>query len=215
MSRPPERADLRGHDRAQAEPLLSVSRETQERLATFVALLEKWRTVTNLISEATISTVWTRHIADCTQILVLAPGATRWVDLGTGAGFPGLVLAIQLADVPGAVVHCIESDKRKCAFLREAVRATGASAVIHAARVEDIAPDMGPVDVVTARAFAPLPKVLKLAKVWLADGATGVFPRGRSAIDQIAVAVDPSIYWTEIVESVVDPHAAILKIGMK
>ena len=78
---------------------------------------------TNLIAESTFPSVWTRHIADSAQLLALAPGASRWVDMGSGAGFPGLVIAIQLADVPGAVVHCIESDQRKCAFLREAVRA--------------------------------------------------------------------------------------------
>ena len=98
----------------------------------------RWRKTTNLIAESTFASVWTRHIADSAQLLALAPGARRWVDMGSGAGFPGLVIAIQLADVPGAVVHCIESDQRKCAFLREAVRATGAAATIHPKRVEAI-----------------------------------------------------------------------------
>ena len=80
---------------------------------------------------STFASVWTRHIADSAQLLALAPEAKRWVDMGSGAGFPGLVIAIQLADVPGAIVHCIESDRRKCAFLREAARATGAAAAIH------------------------------------------------------------------------------------
>ena len=83
----------------------------------------RWRKTTNLIAESTFQSVWTRHIADSAQLLALAPDARRWVDMGSGAGFPGLVIAIQLAGVPGAVVHCIESDRRKCAFLREAVRA--------------------------------------------------------------------------------------------
>ena len=96
--------------------------------AIFVELLDRWRHKINLISNSTFPSVWTRHIADSAQLIALAPEAKRWVDMGSGAGFPGLVIAIQLADVPGAIVHCIESDGRKCAFLREAARATGAAA---------------------------------------------------------------------------------------
>ena len=131
MSRPPSNdalADQLADDRRAALRLVPVSRETEERLATFVELLDRWRHKINLISNPTFASVWTRHIADSAQLIALAPDAKRWVDLGSGAGFPGLVIAIQLADVPGAVVHCIESDGRKCAFLREATRATGAAA---------------------------------------------------------------------------------------
>src|SRR3974390_3446732 len=109
-------------DRSTALALVAVSRETEERLTTFVDLLRRWRKVTNLVSESTFASVWTRHIADSAQLIALVPRATRWVDIGSGAGFPGLVMAIQLAGIPNAVVHCIESDKRKCAFLREAER---------------------------------------------------------------------------------------------
>ncbi len=131
---------------------------------------------------STFPSVWVRHIADSAQLIALAPAAKRWLDMGSGAGFPGLVLAIQLADVPGAIVHCIESDQRKCAFLREAARATGAAARIHPIRVEVIEPDaLGPVDAVTARAFAPLPLTLKLARPWIERGAIAVFPRGESS----------------------------------
>src|SRR5277367_6578959 len=125
-------------DRREALRLIPVSRETGGRLAAYVDLLARWRKTINLIAESTFPSVWTRHIADSAQLLALTPGARRWVDMGSGAGFPGLVIAIQLADVPGAVVHCIESDQRKCAFLREAVRATGAAATIHSERVEAI-----------------------------------------------------------------------------
>ncbi len=163
-SRPSARLDLGERlleDRAAALRLVPVSRETEERLALFVDLLARWRRATNLISETTFASVWTRHIADSAQLLALAPGATRWVDMGSGAGFPGLVIAIQLASVPDAVVHCIESDQRKCAFLREAARAAGAPAQIHASQVESVDPGkLGPVDAVTARAFAPLPLTL-------------------------------------------------------
>ena len=190
-----------------------VSRETEDRLAAFVDLLDRWRKTTNLVADSTFPSVWTRHIADSAQLIGLAPEAKRWVDMGSGAGFPGLVIAIQLADVPGAVVHCIESDQRKCAFLREAARATGAAARIHPKRVEAIEPlSLGAVDAVTARAFAPLPLTLKLARPWLERGATAVFPRGESARDQLAALPEATAYAIEALPSVVNPKAAILRI---
>ena len=136
MSRPPSNASTNqlADDRRAALRLVPVSRETEERLATFVEVLDRWRHKTNLISNLTFPSVWTRHIADSAQLIALAPEAKRWVDLGSGAGFPGLMIAIQLADIPDAIVHCIESDGRKCAFLREAARATGAAAQIQIGR---------------------------------------------------------------------------------
>jgi 16S rRNA (guanine527-N7)-methyltransferase len=206
-------ADQRADDRQAALRLVPVSRETEKRLAAFVALLDRWRRKTNLIADSTFASVWTRHIADCAQLPALAPHARRWVDMGSGAGFPGLVIAIQLADAPGAMVHCIESDTRKCAFLREAARATGAAAQIHPVRVEAIDPDsLGPVDAVTARAFAPLPLTLKLARPWMERGAVAVFPRGESARDQIAALPEARLYAIETMSSVVNPKAAILRI---
>jgi 16S rRNA (guanine527-N7)-methyltransferase len=206
-------ADQLADNRRAALRLVPVSRETEERLAALVELLDRWRHKINLISNSTFACVWTRHIADSAQISALAPQAKRWVDMGSGAGFPGLVIAIQLADVPGAVVHCIESDGRKCAFLREAARATGAAAVIHAVRVETIEPEsLGAVDAVTARAFAPLPLTLELARPWMERGAIAVFPRGESAKDQIAALPEASAYAIETLQSVVNPKAAILRI---
>jgi 16S rRNA (guanine527-N7)-methyltransferase len=216
MSRSPSpraSADNLADDRRAASRLVPVSRETEDRLAIFVELLDRWRQKTNLISNSTFATVWTRHIADSAQLSALAPDAKRWVDMGSGAGFPGLVIAIQLADVPGAVVHCIESDGRKCAFLREAARATGAAAVIHPERVEAIEPkSLGTVDAVTARAFAPLPLTLELARPWMERGAIAVFPRGESAKDQIAALPEAWAYAIETLQSVVNPKAAILRI---
>jgi 16S rRNA (guanine527-N7)-methyltransferase len=198
-------------DHAAALRLVPVSRETEQRLATFVALLAKWRRITNLISERTFAEVWTRHIADSAQLRDLAPDAKRWIDLGSGAGFPGMVIAIQLADTPGALVHLIESDQRKCAFLREVARATGAPAQIHAARIESIAPEtLMPVDAVTARAFAPLPAVLDFAKVWLARGAVGIFPRGKTTDAQLSAQHDSTDFQFETTPSRIDPRAAIL-----
>ena len=206
-------ADQLADDRRTALRLVSVSRETEERLAIFVDLLDRWRPKTNLIAAATFPSVWTRHIADSAQLLALAPTAKRWLDMGSGAGFPGLVIAIKLADVPGAIVHCIESDGRKCAFLREAARATDAAAQIHPLRVEAVAPEgLGPVDAVTARAFAPLPLTLELARPWMERGAIAVFPRGESARDQVAALPEARTYAIETLPSVVNPKAAILRI---
>jgi 16S rRNA (guanine527-N7)-methyltransferase len=195
--------------------LVPVSRETEDRLAAFVELLARWRKTTNLIADSTFASVWTRHVADSAQLFAIAPEAKRWVDMGSGAGFPGLVIAIQLAGVPGAVVHCVESNQRKCAFLREAVRATGAPATIHPQRVESIEPSsLEAVDAVTARAFATLPLTLKLARPWMERGALGVFPRGESAKDQLAALPQASAYAIEVLASVVDPKAAILRVRM-
>jgi 16S rRNA (guanine527-N7)-methyltransferase len=200
-------------DHREALRLVPVSRETGERLATYVDLLAHWRTKTNLIAESTFASVWTRHVADSAQLSALAPEARHWIDMGSGAGFPGLVIAIQLADIPGAVVHLIESDQRKCAFLREAVRATGAPATIHATRVEAIdRASLGPVDAVTARAFAPLPLTLKLARTWIERGAVGVFPRGESAKDQVAALPEAPLHAIELIPSLVNPRAGILRI---
>jgi 16S rRNA (guanine527-N7)-methyltransferase len=206
-------AERLAEDRRTAQRLVPVSRETGERLAAFVDLLARWWNTTNLIAESTFASVWTRHVADSAQLLALAPGAGRWVDMGSGAGFPGLVIAIQLADVPGAIVHCIESDRRKCAFLREAVRATGAAATIHPARVEAIDPlTLGAVDAVAARAFAPLPLTLELARTWIERGAVGVFPRGESARQQLATLPEATAYAIEALPSLVDPKSAILRV---
>ncbi|MGD0763141.1 MAG: 16S rRNA (guanine(527)-N(7))-methyltransferase RsmG [Roseiarcus sp.] len=200
-------------DRALALALVPLAPEAEARLAAYVNLLARWRTVTNLISEASFAEVWTRHIADSAQLLALAPHARRWVDLGSGAGFPGMVIAIQLADVPGARVHCIESDRRKCAFLREVARAVGAPAEIHAARIESIDPDaLAPVDAVAARALAPLPRLIEFARVWIAHGAVALFPRGRSAktqLETLSAAPDLAI---DFVASKLDPEAAILRV---
>jgi 16S rRNA (guanine527-N7)-methyltransferase len=216
VTRPPANeslADQLADDRRAALRLVPVSRETEERLAAFVDLIDRWRRKTNLIADSTFASVWTRHIADSAQLIALAPEAKTWVDMGSGAGLPGLVIAIQLADVPGAIVHCLESDRKKCAFLREAARATGAAATIHPERVEAIEPSsLGTVDAVTARAFAPLPLTLKLARPWIERGAIAVFPRGESARDQIAALPEASAYAIEALPSVVNPKAAILRI---
>lgn len=163
--------------------LTPVSRETSERLEAFVGLLLSWQRTTNLVAPSTISHLWTRHIADSLQLLDLAPDARIWADLGSGAGFPGLVLAIALAEKPGAKVHLVDSNRKKAAFLREAQRLTGAPAEVHAERIEDFAKRFaGPLDAITARAVAPLKLLLKQCFPLLGkSGAIGLFPKGQNA----------------------------------
>ncbi|MFL6822561.1 MAG: 16S rRNA (guanine(527)-N(7))-methyltransferase RsmG [Xanthobacteraceae bacterium] len=170
-------------DRAHALKLTPVSRETLERLDRFVGLLLTWQRTTHLIAPSTVLHLWTRHIADSLQLVDMAPDAHVWVDLGAGAGFPGLVIACALAGRPGVRVHLIESNRKKAAFLREAQRVTAVPAAVHAMRIEEFAASFeGPADVVTARAVAPLKSLLdKCFPLLGKSGAMGLFPKGQNA----------------------------------
>lgn len=166
-----------------------VPRETLERLTAFVRLVEKWQKAQNLIAASTLPAIWHRHVADSAQLAALMPHARRWLDLGSGGGFPGMVIAILLAGETGAQVHLVESDKRKCAFLRTAVRETGAPAEVHEGRIEEIVrPGAFVVDVVTARAAAPLVKLLAWAAPVIGAGAPALFPKGRDFRKEVAEA---------------------------
>lgn len=186
-------------------------------MKTFVELLDRWRLSTNLISNRTYNLIWTRHIADSAQLRrLVSPNACTWLDLGSGAGFPAVVIAIQLVGIRGATVHCVESDHKKCSFLREVARATGAPLVVHSTRVEIFAPSAsGPVDVVTARGFAPLPLTLELAKLWLAYGADALFPRGRTWREQLEALTDRDRYGIDIFRSVLDHESAVFCMHLK
>jgi 16S rRNA (guanine527-N7)-methyltransferase len=167
-------------DRARAFSLTPVSRETAERLDRFVELLLKWQRTSNLIAESTTHRLWTRHVSDSLQLLDLAPEARIWMDLGSGAGFPGLVLGCALADRNGATVHLVESNAKKAAFLREAIRVSGAAAIVHHERVEAVVPAWRePVDIVTARALAPLWVLAGLAAPLVKRGAKALFLKGQ------------------------------------
>jgi 16S rRNA (guanine527-N7)-methyltransferase len=181
-------------DREEALRLTPVSRETLRRLDDFVALLLQWQQRVNLIAASTIPHLWTRHIADSLQLLDLLPEAKVWVDLGSGGGFPGLMLACALAETPGAHVHLIESNGKKATFLREAVSVTKAPADVHAARLENMVDSLkGRVDAVSARAFSPLKTLLDQSAPLLQAGATGVFPKGQDVEAELTQA---SKYWT-------------------
>ena len=180
-------------DKAEALRLTPVSRETLKRLETFVDLLLQWQKTTNLISPATIPNLWTRHVADSLQLLELVPHAKTWVDFGSGGGFPGIPVACVLADRPGAKVHLVESNGKKAAFLREAIRVTGVPAVVLAKRIEDCGDSFGDkIDAVSARALAPLKKLCDQAFPLIARVAVGLFPKGQ---DVAAELTDAAKYW--------------------
>lgn len=180
-------------DKARALALTPVSRETEKRLDIYVELLLRWQQTTNLISPSTIPQLWTRHIADSLQLLDLAPGAKTWIDLGSGGGFPAIPIACVLADKPGAMVHLIESNGKKAAFLREAIRTTGVPAQVHAERIEKfVATYVNSVDAVSARALAPLKTLCDQAFPLIEREAIGLFPKGLDVESELTEA---SKYW--------------------
>jgi len=202
-------------DRARAQALLAgtVSRETWSRLDGLVALLRKWQTTTNLVAPSTLAEIWTRHIADSLQLLKIVPDARVWVDLGSGGGFPGLVVACAMADYPGAKVHLVESNQKKSAFLRESARVLNVPAIVHARRIEDfVSASMQSFDVVTARALAPLEKLLGYAGPLLKTGAIGLFPKGQDVEAELTAASKSWTMRTELVPSVTDPQARIVVV---
>ena len=200
-------------DRARALALVPVSRETAARLDRFAALLLDWHDRMNLIAASTVPTLWTRHIADSLQLLAIAPQARKWADLGSGAGFPGLPIACALAEQNAAEIHLIESNKKKAAFLREAVRVTGAPAVVHAERVADFAQGFrGGLDAVTARALAPLPELLSIAYPLLKTGAQGLFPKGQDVEAELTQATKCWSIQASLVPSRTDPKSRVVVI---
>lgn len=186
----------------------SVSRETLARLKVYLGLLERWQKRINLVGNRSLADPWRRHFLDSAQLFPLLPKDTRsLVDLGSGAGFPGLVLGV--LGVPE--VHLVESDGRKCAFLREVARETGVSATIHIGRIEDLSP--WPADVVTARALAPLDSLLSLALPFLDLGAAGLFLKGKSVFEELTEAKKSWKMAIKQFPSQSDPDGVILRLG--
>jgi 16S rRNA (guanine527-N7)-methyltransferase len=187
--------------------LVPVSRETLARLETFAELLLLWNRKLNLVGRGTVDDLWRRHILDSAQLHpLLPPTARNLVDLGSGAGFPGLILAI----LGGPTVHLTESDQRKCAFLREAVRVTGCAATVHAVRIEAAPAIAG--DIVTARALAPLGKLLDLAEPFLAPTTRCLFLKGRLAAEELTAARKEWKMDADLLPSRSDPTGIILRL---
>src|SRR6266403_4032659 len=195
MARPTEqsRSPILASDKAAALALTPVSRETEARLDRYVDLLVEWQAKTNLVAPSTLPNLWTRHISDSLQLLRLAPSAKVWLDLGSGGGFPGVVLACALAETPGATVHLVERIAKKAAFLREALRVTSSPGMVHLAEIKDSVDRIaGNVDCVTARAVAPLHQLVGLAEPLVRRGAKALFLKGQ---DVEAELTEATKYW--------------------
>ena len=200
-------------DKARALALFPVSRETQTRLDLLVEILLRWQDRLNLIANSTVGEIWTRHVADSLQLLPLAPQARTWVDLGSGAGFPGMVVACALAEGARTRVHLVESNGKKAAFLREAVRATRTPAVVHAIRAEKFGESCAePIDAVTARALAPLKILCDQAFPFISRGAIGLFPKGQDVDVELTEAAKCWKFDPETVPSRSDPRGTIVLV---
>jgi len=186
-------ADLIADKRA-ALRLCPVSRETEERLDRYVAVLLEWQAKTNLVAPSTLASLWTRHVADSLQLLDIAPSGQSWIDLGSGGGFPGIVLACALADRPEAHVHLVERNAKKAAFLREAVRLTGSRGTVHLAEIENFVDSNPPTaDYITARALAPLNVLFGLSAPLIDRGTKALFLKGQDVETELTEATK---YWT-------------------
>src|ERR1700744_1349271 len=180
-------------DKAEALRLTPVSRETEIRLDRYIDLLEQWQAKTNLVAPSTLPNLWTRHIADSLQLLTIAPSARRWVDFGSGGGFPGIVLACALAETPDGTVHLVERNAKKAAFLREALRVTNAPGVVHLSDIVDtVDSNLTRFDCVTARALAPLHQLIGWAAPVIERGAKALFLKGQDVESELTEATK---YW--------------------
>lgn len=198
---------------------LSVSRETTEKFETYAALLKQWQKAVQLVAPSTLDAVWSRHFADSAQLLALAPpGVRTWVDLGSGAGFPGLVIALLAGDAstphPGLRVTLVESDSRKAAFLRAVARQTGCAVDILGTRTESTSTrdKVGTVEVISARALAPLPDLFRLAAPFWRPGTVGLFLKGREVEKEVAAARLSWRFELELIPSSTDPAGRIARV---
>ncbi len=199
-------------DRAIFIERAGVSRETINRFDVFAELLKKWNPTINLVAPGTVKDLWSRHFLDSLAVWeARPPNWTSWIDLGTGGGFPGLVVAILAAELkPGTVVNCVEVDIRKATFLRNVSRETGVKVGVHTKRVEMLPPQS--VDVLSARALSSLPNLLSHAERHLDPNGTALFQKGANHQGEIDEALANWNFSIEKVPSITDPDAALLKI---
>ena len=189
----------------------SVSRETVERLELYLALLRSWNSTINLVGKGTLDDAWGRHFADSAQLSRIANSRGRWVDLGSGAGFPGMVIAVLGKESGHCEVTLVESDQRKSAFLRSVARELDLSVTVIADRIEKIGALNA--DVLSARALAPLTKLLEFAETHLSPDGMALFPKGDKADVEIAEALEQWRFDCKKQPSMTDPRSSILVIG--
>lgn len=196
-----------------ANRFAAVSNACRDRLACFAALLASWQRAHNLVAASTMADLWTRHIADSLQLLDHVGRFRRWVDLGSGAGFPGLVVAIALADRPGIGFTLVEANQKKAAFLRAAIRETGSNAEVAAMRIEDHSQTMiGRADVVSARALARLDRLCLLSAPYLHQDSVLLLPKGQDVVQEHEQASQSWSYDLVSSPSKTDPTGRIVQI---
>jgi 16S rRNA (guanine527-N7)-methyltransferase len=178
-------------------------------LETFRSMLADWSGRMNLVGPSALDAFWLRHAYDSAQLLALAPGALRWVDIGPGAGFPGLVLAILLKGRAGAVVHLVESMTKRCRFLEAVLAAVDAPALLHNARAEDLGIAC---DVVVARACAPLVRLFGYARPYLKRGAVGLFLKGQDVASELEAATISWRFKAELIVSRSHTEGRIVRV---
>lgn len=202
-------------DAAAFQAAFDVSRETLDRLALFGDLVRQWQKAVNLVANSTLDDLWHRHIADSAQLVALAPEAEAWLDIGAGGGFPGMVVAIMRAERGLGGVTLIESDKRKCAFLKEVRRQTGVAVEILDARIESETTHsiVGRVNIVSARALAPLSRLMPLAAPYLTDESICLFMKGRSVSKELIEARASWDFGCDLVPSITEEDAQLAVIS--
>ncbi|MET0293717.1 MAG: 16S rRNA (guanine(527)-N(7))-methyltransferase RsmG [Phenylobacterium sp.] len=208
-ARPPEAVVSEVADAAGFAAATGATAAQLQDLEHYRALLADWNDRMNLVGASTLDSFWSRHAWDSAQLLALAPEARVWADLGAGAGLPGVVLAILGKGRPGFHVHLVESMAKRCRFLGEAVALLGLPATVHRARAESLEL---PVDIVTARACAPLHRLLGYAKPYLKSGATGLFLKGQDVVSELAEATRFWDYEAEVLPSRSDARGRIVRV---
>lgn len=194
---------------------LNVSRETVDRLNTFVALFQKWAKAINLVAPSTLSEVWSRHVVDSAQIYALHPGPRIWADLGSGGGFPGIVTGILLAGIGDGWVHLVESNNKKAAFLRTAILETGARATVHAIRIEEAPAVIERCDAISARALADLDLLMQFSAPWAERNADLrlFLHKGRDYQRELDKALGRWRFDLVKHASIVEPDSVVLEVS--
>ncbi|MGL4729773.1 MAG: 16S rRNA (guanine(527)-N(7))-methyltransferase RsmG [Bosea sp. (in: a-proteobacteria)] len=200
-------------DRERALTLFPVSRETEQRLDRLVDQVRRWQPVKNIVSDHALGQLWMRHVIDSAQLTSLVAPPLRWLDLGSGGGFPALVIGAIYAERDDFRIDLVESNARKCAFLRDTARVMGIQAYVHQARIEDVVDRFaGETDVVSARALAPLPQLVSWCEKLLTSGAIALFPKGKDALKELTETAKCWRLDHTIHNSLTDPAARIVRI---
>jgi 16S rRNA (guanine527-N7)-methyltransferase len=198
-------------DKKQAVELMPALSAIARELDIYAELLLRWQNKINLVGPSTTSRLWTRHFADSVQLLEIVSANACWADLGSGGGFPGLVVSIAQKAGTGDM-HLIESDVRKAAFLREVSRETGARAIVHVGRCEDVLPSLT-LDVISSRAMTNLTSLIEMSRAHVEKGATGLFLKGRDVGVELTQASTSCNFNMVSIPSRIEPNSFIVRVS--